>query len=316
MAARLGPIALPRSLPAGLPGGLPAGLPGLPVAALLAQVLRVGSALHGEHGSDPPHRHLREGPMTDYRIDDLAQAAGMTTRNVRAYQGLGLLPPPRREGRVAWYSDVHLARLRLLGNLLEKGYTSAQIAELIGAWEQGRDLSDVLGIEEALNTPWSDEVPTYVTRAEAEAHFTDDSGSRLDRAVELGLVTLEGDRALLRRPQLVHALGEMRQYGFDVDTILDVHERLVPLLDQVADLLVGTALDGLTQHLGTAWVPDNETLGELGPALQRMRQLSMQNVQQTLAGSMERSIERVLQDFFAQIPTGQATGRTASDPGA
>ena len=51
--------------------------------------------------------------MADYRIDDLARAAGTTVRNVRAYQERGLLPPPRREGRVALYGDAHLARHRV-----------------------------------------------------------------------------------------------------------------------------------------------------------------------------------------------------------
>ena len=32
--------------------------------------------------------------MAEYRIDDLARAAGTTARNVRAYQERGLLPPP------------------------------------------------------------------------------------------------------------------------------------------------------------------------------------------------------------------------------
>ncbi len=91
--------------------------------------------------------------MTDYRIDDLARAAGMTTRNVRAYQGLGLLPSPRREGRIAVYTDVHIDRLKLVGSMLERGYGTAQIAELVAAWEQGRSLGDVLGVHQASVSP-------------------------------------------------------------------------------------------------------------------------------------------------------------------
>ncbi|MFB9386717.1 MerR family transcriptional regulator [Pseudonocardia petroleophila] len=36
----------------------------------------------------------------EYRIDELAHTAGTTVRNIRAYQDRGLLPPPRRVGRV------------------------------------------------------------------------------------------------------------------------------------------------------------------------------------------------------------------------
>ena len=64
---------------------------------------------------------------TDYRIDELAREAGTTVRNVRAYQDRGLLPPPRRSGRVGLYTDAHLARLRLIGTMLERGYTLGNI---------------------------------------------------------------------------------------------------------------------------------------------------------------------------------------------
>jgi nitronate monooxygenase len=86
-------------------------------------------------------------PPEGYRIDALAQLAGTTVRNIRAYQDRGLLPPPRRIGRVGLYSSAHRSRLELVGRLLARGYSLANIAELLAAWEQGRDLADLLGAE-------------------------------------------------------------------------------------------------------------------------------------------------------------------------
>ena len=43
-------------------------------------------------------------------IDELAQRLGMTTRNIREYQALGLLPPPRKRGRSGYYGLDHIAR--------------------------------------------------------------------------------------------------------------------------------------------------------------------------------------------------------------
>src|SRR5438309_572599 len=52
-----------------------------------------------------------ERMASEYRIDELAREAGTTVRNVRAYQDRGLLPPPRRSGRVGLYTDARqLAR--------------------------------------------------------------------------------------------------------------------------------------------------------------------------------------------------------------
>lgn len=85
--------------------------------------------------------------MSEYRIDDLARAAGTTARNVRSYQERGLLPvPTARAGRALIYDDTHLERLKLIDALLQRGFTTAHIADFITSWETGKDLVDVLGL--------------------------------------------------------------------------------------------------------------------------------------------------------------------------
>src|SRR5579885_2120055 len=61
--------------------------------------------------------------MSEYSVDELAHIAGTTVRNVRTYQDRGVLPPPEKRGRKGFYNDTHLARLRLIGQLLQRGYT-------------------------------------------------------------------------------------------------------------------------------------------------------------------------------------------------
>ena len=52
-------------------------------------------------------------PMT---VEELSERTGVTVRNIRAYQGQGLIPAPERAGRVVLYDDTHVARLsRRLG---------------------------------------------------------------------------------------------------------------------------------------------------------------------------------------------------------
>ena len=62
----------------------------------------------------------------EYRIDELARASGVMVRNIRYYQGCGMLPAPRRVGRVGIYDDAHLARLRLITRLLERNACCAR----------------------------------------------------------------------------------------------------------------------------------------------------------------------------------------------
>lgn len=50
---------------------------------------------------------------------------------IRFYQSRALLPPPERAGRVAWYSDEHLRRLRSIKDLKAKGFTLTSIGRLL-----------------------------------------------------------------------------------------------------------------------------------------------------------------------------------------
>lgn len=81
-------------------------------------------------------------------MEELAREAGITVRTVRFYRERGLIRPPRREGRIAWYDDRHLARLRTIAGLLERGHTLTGIADLATAFESGRDVGEVLGLGE------------------------------------------------------------------------------------------------------------------------------------------------------------------------
>src|SRR5438093_2124741 len=101
----------------------------------------------------------KKGWMT---IEDLSARTGVTTRNIRAYQSRGLLPSPLSHpgARAAFYTAEHLARLRLVSRLQERGFSLAGIADLLAAWTDGKNLDQVLGIESALAQ--ADEEPSRV----------------------------------------------------------------------------------------------------------------------------------------------------------
>jgi len=79
-------------------------------------------------------------------VDDLARATGTTTRNVRALQTQGLLPPPVLVGRTGAYDDDHVQRLQAVLRLQARGFSRAAVRELLAAWEEGRTLDEVLGL--------------------------------------------------------------------------------------------------------------------------------------------------------------------------
>src|SRR5438094_6148306 len=67
----------------------------------------------------------------EYRIEQLARTAGVAVDTIRFYQGKGLLDSPRREGRVTWYGDSHLERLRRIKELQQQGFTLTVIQRFL-----------------------------------------------------------------------------------------------------------------------------------------------------------------------------------------
>ncbi len=65
------------------------------------------------------------------RVEQLSARAGVSVDTIRYYQSKGLLDPPRREGRVAWYGDGHQTRLERIRTLQQRGFTLATIARLV-----------------------------------------------------------------------------------------------------------------------------------------------------------------------------------------
>jgi DNA-binding transcriptional MerR regulator len=67
----------------------------------------------------------------EMRVEQLSVRAGLSVDTIRYYQSKGLLDPPRRAGRVAWYDDSHGERLVRIRTLQQRGFTLATIARLL-----------------------------------------------------------------------------------------------------------------------------------------------------------------------------------------
>ncbi|TMC40746.1 MAG: MerR family transcriptional regulator [Chloroflexi bacterium] len=67
----------------------------------------------------------------EYRIEQLARTAGVAVDTIRFYQGKGLLDSPRREGRVTWYGQGHVERLKRIKELQQQGFTLTVIQRFL-----------------------------------------------------------------------------------------------------------------------------------------------------------------------------------------
>lgn len=225
----------------------------------------------------------------ELRIDDLARAAGTTVRNVRAYQDRGLLAAPRRSGRVALYDQDHLARLRLIGSLLERGFSLANIGELIDGWREGLGLGELLGLGTEVAAPFSDEVADVGTPAEIAERYglpLDDPVAAAE-ALAFGLVEVAGDRLRVPSPRLLHAGIELQRAGVPSAALFAELRALRADIEGVADRMVRLITTHVFDpHLADG-LPDPAVAAELAEALARIRPLATTVVNAELARALQ-----------------------------
>ena len=131
-------------------------------------------------------------------VDELATETGMTVRTVRYYAGLGLIPPPERRGRLAFYSDVHVARLRLVRALQDHGLSLAAIEEYLARIPADSD-ADELAVQRLAVSTWSPQPPERMPAADLERRAGRPvDPATLDVLLALGVVEQDdGELALL-----------------------------------------------------------------------------------------------------------------------
>jgi DNA-binding transcriptional MerR regulator len=166
-------------------------------------------------------------------ITQLAEQVGMTPRNIRAYQSRGLLFPPHIEGRVAYYSGVHSARLQLISSLHREGFTLAAIKRLVDApssyaaivadrrrrfREASSDISVTVPVsEERIRALFGDDVPEDIT--------------------DTGLVWRDADGQLVSHTVIVGVGRTLIEQGVPADMVAALQVEAVRAARPLADML-------------------------------------------------------------------------------
>jgi len=231
-------------------------------------------------------------PLT---IDDLARQVQLPVRTIREYHTMRLLPPPERRGRLGLYGTRHVQRLQLITRLQRRGYSLAGIRDLLGAWENGTDLTTLLGVDESQAA--LDETPLRLSRAELFQRLPAldpgalDPGAlglgALDRARQTGLVRPYGeDHFVVRSPALLGLVADWVEAGVPLDQALDVIEVLTGDLAVLAGKLAGLIV-------GRVWDPVSATsrAGQLPDMLRRGRPLLLQGAASTLADRLGAALQ-------------------------
>jgi DNA-binding transcriptional MerR regulator len=168
-----------------------------------------------------------------YTVDQLAAATEMTVRTTRYYAGLGLLPPPTRRGRVAYYTEEHRARLELVRALQDHGFTLSAIEKYLGRVPADATVED-LALQRAMLTSWGAGKRESVTRRQLETRARrklDDH--EITRLVNIYAIRVDGDR-YEPLPSFDVAL-KLIELDIPVDSMEEAAEAITTHMDALAD---------------------------------------------------------------------------------
>lgn len=232
--------------------------------------------------------------MNTYGLGELATATGVPERTIRYYQAEKLLPRPAKRGRDAVYDDGHLERLRLIGDLRDRGLKLQTIRDLVATDNPTRTVSQWLGVDATLTAPWSDDRPRLVGHDElvelVERHGDRPSGL-LGELADAGYVTARADGSWdVPSPTLLDLALRLRGAGIDVEisgTMRDLlRRRLAKAVDDSVKLLIERAGAGFAG----GGSPD-----ELAIALGALRPIARETTSLILAQEVERALRELVE---------------------
>ncbi|MET0799663.1 MAG: MerR family transcriptional regulator [Actinomycetota bacterium] len=186
-----------------------------------------------------------------YRVEQLAATCEVSVDTVRYYQSRGLLPPPTREGRLAWYGPEHAERIEEIRSLQRKGLTLAAIHRVVSG-ELGAADADLAAAVAAARDDTGARGDTGYERVDgAEGLTLDEFAARsgvpasLIQAVEregirLGRRDGGGDRYTSADIELVRTALRLLEFGLPLPDLLalarDADEAMRGLAERAVEL--------------------------------------------------------------------------------
>jgi len=248
----------------------------------------------------PAEPDLPGADADDWRIDELAQRAGIAVDTIRYYQREGLLPTGARSGRTKRYGPAHLERLERIRALQARRFSLAAIRALLDVELPGAVERLLVG-EEGV-TYDRDElveqagVPRSLVRDLTDARVLRDPaehGRSAYDADDLHLLAAFADlRALAVPDAVLVAVARVFAEGFE------------EIQNRVAALLSGGG--------GPHWEPaDDERLrSHVGEGMQRIAR----DLRAIADYTQQRNLQRLLLEKVER--TSEARKRSPAGPGA
>lgn len=223
-------------------------------------------------------------------IDELAARTGTTVRTVRFYASEGLLPAPRRRGRVAYYDARHRMRLDLVRTLQEHGYTLAAVERVLARIPADAGPAEY-AVQAAVLAPWLPDQTEQLDRAGLERRIGHRvSEEEIGYLVAVGALERLGDDAFRASPGVLGHAMELLRLPVPVSVLHDsariIEEHATAVANGLTDVFVRAV-----------WGPyqrgelDHEQVVAL---LARLRPMAVQGLVSSFGRAADRAARRGL----------------------
>jgi DNA-binding transcriptional MerR regulator len=245
--------------------------------------------------------------LAEYRLDDLARVSGVSARNIRAYRERGLLDPPRRVGRSAYYDDYHLSQLKTINQLLRRGFNSAHIAEFFTSMRRGADLADILGIQRAVLGPRPEQTddaalgPRTGREAKTGAVDIDPGGEEAQKLLEHGLAELDDGAVVMVDRTMGEIVARTPDKLLYVRAILSIFESTRETIDVLATEVVDALEERVIARFGPNYLPKPDEYPALTRIVQDYRELGRKVVADRLDTALQQRMVAAISNYTTEI---------------
>lgn len=240
-------------------------------------------------------------------IDELSAETRVPSRTIRFYQSKGALMAPEIRGRVAYYGDRHVERLRLIAQLQDKGLRMDAISDLARGIDKGElDLAEFFGVEAEVQASWANDRPRTVDEEELYALAGSRRAGLVADLLRSRLVERKGDVFLLHSPALLAVATKLEAAGVDLDLGVAASDILRKHLSRAAKDLVELFVKRSGDFLGE---------GDAAETVAVLRPVGMEAVRVLFGREMEAELRTLFESGkLTKLP--RKTKRASKPEGA
>ena len=172
---------------------------------------------------EDPAGEPADGGELSLTLEELAEVTGVPPRTIRFYQAEKLLQKPerdRKDARVARYGTHHVERLRLVGELRDRGLKLPAIRTLLQEGDASTRVADWLGLDATLRGSFGPDEPRLMSRRELAPLLEGTPPGTQGHFEEAGLLVRQGDSWLVPAPALLDIAVRLVADGVDIDLVL------------------------------------------------------------------------------------------------